>query len=106
AISRVKPFRSEYDMNRPTTLTRRQWHQLTSLGALGAGLSGWLPRLAQAAPAGKHKSCILLWMDGGPSHIETFDPKPDAGENIRGEFSAISTSVPGIQISDKLPQVA
>ena len=62
---------------------------------------------AAAAPAAtgkKHKSCILLWMDGGPSHKETFDLKP--GSKSPGEFKPIKTSAPGVQISEHLPQVA
>src|SRR6187431_739818 len=75
--------------------------------AAGLSLSGWLGRLAAAAPEGKRpKSCILLWMSGGPSHIDTFDLKPEAREGIRGEFKPIDTSVPGIQISEHLPQLA
>jgi hypothetical protein len=94
-------------MKSESVLTRRQWTQLSSSGALGAGLSGWFPQLAHAATkSGKHKSCILLWMDGGPSHIDTFDPKPDAPERVRGEFTAIDTSAPGVQICEKLPKVA
>jgi uncharacterized protein (DUF1501 family) len=94
-----------------TTLTRREWHKLLAAGVLGASASGWMKTLAaQAAaqnPAGKRqKSCILLWMDGGPCHVDTFDPKPDASANIRGEISAIGTSVDGIQISDKFPLLA
>src|SRR5688500_5601411 len=76
-----------------------------SLG--GVSLSGWLGRLAAEAPDGKRpKACILLWMAGGPSHIDTFDPKPDAPENVRGEFKAIDTSVPGIRISEHFPRFA
>jgi hypothetical protein len=75
--------------------------------AAGISLSGWLGRLAAAAPEGKRpKSCILLWMAGGPSHIDTFDPKPEAPANIRGEFQAIETAVPGIQISEHFPRFA
>jgi len=48
------------------------------------------------APA---KSCILIWMDGGPTHFETFDPKPDAPAEIRGEFDPIATAVPGVHFS-------
>ena len=62
-----------------------------------------MPRLAPAAPP---KSCILLWMTGGPSHIDTFDLKPDAPDSIRGEFEPIDTSVPGIRISEHFPQLA
>jgi uncharacterized protein (DUF697 family) len=57
-----------------------------------------------AAPAAK--SCILLWLDGGPSHLETFDLKPDAPREVRGPFSPISTTVPGLEISELLPQTA
>jgi hypothetical protein len=69
-------------------------------------LSGWLNVLAsRAAQSGiKHKSCILLWMDGGPSHKDTFDLKP--GSDGAGEFKPISTAVSGIQISEHFPKVA
>lgn len=73
-----------------------------------------LTRQAAAAEAGasgtgvvkKPSNCILIWMDGGPSHFETFDPKPDAPAEIRGEFSAISTNVPGIQFSQHMTKLA
>src|SRR5262245_60947862 len=75
--------------------------------AAGATRSGWLGRLAARAPDGpRPKSCILLWMAGGPSHIDTFDPKPDAPVDIRGEFKPIETSVAGIQISEHFPRFA
>lgn len=51
-------------------------------------------------------SCILIWMDGGPSHFETFDPKPDAPLEIRGEFSPIATKIPGVQFAEHLPRLA
>src|SRR5262245_7147185 len=75
--------------------------------AAGASLCGWLGRLAAAAPAGpRPRACVLLWMAGGPSHIDTFDPKPDAPANIRGEFKAIDTAVPGVRISEHFPRFA
>src|SRR6187455_2753085 len=76
--------------------------------ASAAALGGWLSRLAAAAPEGqpRPKSCILLWMAGGPSHIDTFDPKPEAPADIRGEFTAIETSVSGIRISEHFPRFA
>ena len=75
--------------------------------AAGATLTGWLGRLASAAPGGpRPKSCILLWMAGGPSHIDTFDPKPDAPVNIRGEFKPIDTAVPGVRVSEHFPKFA
>src|SRR5205807_5775870 len=91
--------------DRLTEKTRRDFLKLTAAGVFGAGLSGWLPVLAKAAESGKKaKSCILLWMDGGPSHKDTFDPKPDS-KGV-GEFKPISTSVPGVQVSEHLPKLA
>ncbi len=58
---------------------------------------------AQAAPA-RAKRCLVLWMDGGPSQIDTFDPKP--GEETGGDFKAIGTAVPGLRIGEPLPQIA
>ena len=82
------------------TITRRG---LLSLAA-GGMLTGWLGRLAaQAAEQKEVKSCILLWMSGGPSHLDTFDLKPEASDKVRGEFRPIETSVPGIQISEHFP---
>jgi hypothetical protein len=83
--------------------TRRSFSSLMA----GGLLSGWLGRLAlQAADQPQAKSCILLWMSGGPSHLDTFDLKPEAKESIRGEFRPIDTSVPGIQISEHFPKFA
>jgi hypothetical protein len=71
-----------------------------------SSLSGWLDVLAARAASNgiKHKSCILLWMEGGPSHKDTFDMKPESKD--AGEFKPISTSVPGIQISEHFPKLA
>lgn len=75
--------------------------------AASAPLCGWLGRLAAAAPKEpRARSCILLWMAGGPSHIDTFDPKPDAPADVRGEFKPIDTSVPGVRISEHFPRFA
>jgi hypothetical protein len=84
-------------------ISRRRFVSLTAGGAL----AGWLGRLAaHAEEAPPAKSCILLWMSGGPSHLDTFDLKPDAPDRIRGEFRPIETSVPGIQISEHFPKLA
>jgi hypothetical protein len=77
----------------------------------GGSLSGWLAPLAgvaaeQAATGRRHKACVLLWMDGGPSHVDTFDPKPDAAAEVRGDLKAIATSVPGISVSERFPRLA
>ncbi len=85
---------------------------LLQIGMLGAGLS--LPRLlqseARAAAEGvlpsKEKSVIILWMRGGPSQLEMWDPKPDAPEAVRGEFGVIGTKVPGVYFGEHLPRSA
>ncbi|MFN7877668.1 MAG: DUF1501 domain-containing protein [Pirellula sp.] len=61
---------------------------------------------AQGQTATKPSSCILIWMDGGPTHFETFDPKPDAPAEIRGDFRPIKTNVSGMEICEHLPQLA
>jgi hypothetical protein len=81
--------------------------RVAAASAAGAPLGGWLQRLAAQVPAGQRpKSCILLWMAGGPSHIDTFDPKPEAPADVRGEFGAIETSVTGIRISEHFARFA
>jgi hypothetical protein len=86
-------------------VTRREFLRVGGLTALGLTLPSFL-QAASAAPNKKDISCILLWMGGGPSHLDTFDPKPDAPQEIRGEFKAIPTKVSGIQLSDTLPRLA
>lgn len=61
---------------------------------------------ARSATAAQPRSCILLWLDGGPSHLEMFDPKPTAPAEVRGPFDTIETSVPGIHICSELPRTA
>ena len=83
------------------------------LGCLGLSLpfllssqaSGKRP-VGAAAGFGRAKSCILLYLTGGPPQHETFDPKPDAPLEIRGDFKALSTNVPGIHFSELLPKTA
>jgi hypothetical protein len=79
-----------------------------ALTAFGLGLPEFLrlKAAAQAPNPARAKSCILLWLDGGPSHLETFDLKPDAPAEVRGPFQPIRTSVSGIQISELLPKTA
>ena len=88
--------------------TRREVMKLSAAGVFGASLSGWMKVLANAAEAPatkpKHKSCILLWMEGGASHKDTFDLKPDS--KGAGDFKPIATSAPGVQISEHLPKLA
>jgi hypothetical protein len=87
-------------------LSRRDWLKLSAAGISAVSLSGWLKVLAghAAESKAKHKSCILLWMDGGPSHKDTFDLKPGTADG--GEIKPISTAVSGIQISEHFPKFA
>ncbi len=94
-------------------VTRRDFIQLGLGGVLGLTFSDVLRLHAGAADLGakpkvngKNVNCILVWMDGGPSHYETFDPKPDAPSEIRGEFKTIATKVPGVHFSDCIPKLA
>src|SRR5262249_25016940 len=88
-------------------ITRRELLRVGSLAAVGLSLPGFLERRARAGTQpGKDVSCILLWLQGGISHLDSFDPKPLAPQEIRGEFGVISTNVPGISVCDPLPKLA
>lgn len=92
-------------------LSRRESLAAGTLGLFGLTLPQLLANRAAASDDnirsfGRAKSCILLFMWGGPAHQDTWDLKPDAPVEIRGEFSPISTNVPGIQISEHFPQLA
>src|SRR5690242_10118252 len=85
------------------------WGRRSVLKAGLAGMAGLTaPGLLQAreATGGRKKSVILIWMTGGPSHIDTLDPKPLAPVEIRGPFSVIPTKLPGVQVCEYLPKYA
>jgi hypothetical protein len=100
----------------PGPLDRRSWLQIggLSLGALVTGSGPSLSQLfaaEQAATPGRRSlskdfSVILFWANGGPSHLETFDLKPEAPAEIRGPFRPIRTKVPGLHITEHLPLLA
>src|SRR5579883_3107818 len=89
-------------------MTRRDCLRLGLGTLLGGGLAQALRVRAMAsttsAPAAR--SCILIWQDGGPSHYETFDPKPGAPKEIRGEFAPIATKLPGVFFSEPMKRLA
>jgi hypothetical protein len=88
------------------TLSRRDLLTLTAAGFAGASMSGWFDALAGAAApfVRRKKHCILLWMPGGPSQIDTFDPKP--GQKNGGPFKPVKTRTPGVTFGEHLPRVA
>jgi uncharacterized protein (DUF1501 family) len=90
-----------------TGLSRRNFLRVGGLASLGLTLDGFL-RARAASPTKDRKSvsCILLWMQGGPSHHDTFDPKPDAPIEVRGEFDTIPTTIPGVRIAEHMPRLA
>lgn len=88
-------------------IQRRDALRIGALTALGLGLTDWCQSRARADTSNRRaKACILLWLDGGPSHLETFDLKPDAPAEVRGPFRPIATDVPGIEICELLPETA
>jgi uncharacterized protein (DUF1501 family) len=101
-------------MNVPTyihpPLSRRTMLQAGSIGLLGLGMNHLAGlRSADGAvdkPASKAKSCIYIFLSGGLAQHDSFDPKPDAADNVRGEFKPIATRTPGIQICEHLPLLA
>jgi hypothetical protein len=103
-MASVQPFFPPFE--RGSRLSRRDWLKLTAAGVVGYSASGWLEVLAADAAGHpqRRRSCILLWMNGGPSQMDTFDLKP--GHANGGPYKQTATSVPGIQISEHLPKIA
>src|SRR5690349_12574568 len=88
-------------------LTRRDSIKLGLGGLLSGGLVGALRATASAASSKRAaKACILIWMDGGPSHYETFDPKPEAPVEFRGQFDAIPTKTTSARFSQHMKRLA
>lgn len=92
-------------------LSRREAVRIGGLTALGLGLDNLshLRQLAAGTPGSSPqtaRACILIWLDGGPSHLETFDPKPEAPAEVRGPLQTIPTALPGIRLSECLPGLA
>src|SRR5437870_4883689 len=89
-------------------LTRRDWLHVGGLGLFGLAL----PDLVRAGAAdrggtfGRARACIVLFLMGGPPQHETWDPKPDAPAEIRGDLKPISSSVPGCPVGELMPRTA
>src|SRR4029434_8281918 len=92
-------------------ITRRNFLQVGGLGFLGLSLADWLrgSETQTANPTRRRDgetSCIFIFLEGGPSQLETFDPKPNAPNDVRGPYGPIATSVTGTQICELLPMMA
>ena len=98
-------------------ITRRELMRVGGCGLLGLSLPEFLELKASAdsrkpdtkkgvSGFGNAKNVILIFLQGGPSHIDIWDPKPDAPSNVRGDFKPIKTKVPGIHLSEVMPKLA
>src|SRR5205809_6017115 len=110
-MTRVADQRGCADMHQSVRMDRRAFVKAGVLGASGLCLAGLLQSEARANQGGaarrnSRQNVIILWMRGGPSHIDMWDPKPDAPVEYRGEFGTKPSSVPGINLIDLLPMSA
>src|SRR5882672_10133753 len=97
----MKPTLVSRARRRCDGVSRRDFLHLGLLTTFGLSVADLLRLQALGADgpdsrSAKATACILVWLDGGPSHLDTFDPKPDAPSEVRGQFNAIPTSVPGL----------
>src|SRR5436190_9416878 len=93
----------------PRGITRRNMLQIGTIGALNLALPRVLGAgegLARKGRGPKADSCILVFLNGGPSHLDMWDMKPDLPKELRSEFKPIATSVPGVQVCEHLPRLA
>src|SRR5437870_4804452 len=98
----MRQFNSTHHVN------RREFVRVGALGTLGLSLPGYLRRAAagEVRSGARAKSAIVIFLGGGPTHLDTFDMKPNAPAELRGEFNPVDTNVPGIRISEHLPRPA
>src|SRR6516164_9339933 len=98
------------DAERPVSfcdgLTRRDFLHAGAIGTLGLTLPGLMAQQAAGNTPDRDMNCIMLFLVGGPSQIDTWDPKPNAPAEIRGPFHPISTGIPGYQITEMFPKMA
>src|SRR5689334_16374095 len=87
-------------------ITRREVLRVGGLAIGGLTLADILRSRAQAGSTQRNKSVIMIWLRGGASHIDSYDMKPQAPVEVRGEFQPISTKLPGVQICEYLPKHA
>ena len=108
-VSRIAGPQVDFTMLAQLSPNRRQMLQIGGLGLLGLSMSDVLALRAQSKPlepVERDKSVLLIYLPGGLSHIDSFDPKPDAPDNTRGEFETIATRTVGLRICEHLPMLA
>jgi len=88
------------------SVNRREWLRIGGLSLLGLSSAGLEQLRAEGPHPQRAKSCIFIFLFGGPSHIDLWDMKPDAPVEVRGEFKPVSTNVPGIHLCEHLPKLA
>jgi hypothetical protein len=87
-------------------LSRRRMLQVGAAGVLGLGLPGMLRARSAATWQGTADACVIVFLNGGPSHLDTWDMKPDAPAEIRGEFKPVASTLPGVPLCEHLPRLA
>src|SRR5688572_8881130 len=90
-------------------LSRRSWLQINLLAGLGLSVPATAAAASSAGNArgfGRARSVILIYASGGQSQFETWDPKPEAPEEIRGEFGSIATPIAGLRVCELMPKLA
>jgi uncharacterized protein (DUF1501 family) len=102
---------SPFSARQHASISRREWLQVGYAGLLGVGLPSLVGSQSSGAEARPRtsreaRSVIVVFLTGAPSHLDTFDPKPDAPPEVRGEFKTIATRVPGLRIGEHLPLLA
>src|SRR5215472_10583245 len=103
----TKSGRSHGDMGDISErLTRRRFLVAGALGVAGWNLAQLLRAEAPVGIKSSSRAIINIHLDGGPPQMDMIDPKPDAPEEIRGEFRPIATKVPGLQVAELLPKIA
>lgn len=88
------------------SISRRAFVQVGASTVLGLSLGDWLKQKAHGSRPGTAKSVVLLWLWGGPSQLDTFDPKPQAPLEYRGPFGTIPTKIPGVRFTELFPKLA
>src|SRR6059058_6241048 len=88
------------------TLSRRAFVQVGASSVLGLSLADLLKQRAYGSTLGTAKSVVLVWLWGGPSQLDTWDPKPNAPAEYRGPFGAIPTRIPGVRFCELFPKIA